>query len=92
MKQFKNDNSDPGQSYEVVVNSQTYIIHSGNTRPCQFSLVKIATMSAITDSIGQGWDGTRDLKYFSKKNNSKRQQKQQLRHISLNSHTLCYQQ
>jgi hypothetical protein len=29
MKQSKNNNPDPGLSYEAVVNSQKYIIHSG---------------------------------------------------------------
>jgi hypothetical protein len=58
------------------MNSQKYVIHSGNTHPLQFSLGKIVTVSAITDSIGQGWDRTRDLKYFNKSNNSEIEQQE----------------
>ncbi len=60
MKQSKNNDSDHGFSFEAVMNSQKYIIHSGNTRTLQFSLGRIAIISTIIDSIGQGWDRTRD--------------------------------
>jgi hypothetical protein len=76
MKQSKNFNSDHGFSYEAVTNSQKYVIHSGNTHPLQLSLGKIAKMSTISDSIGQGWDRTRDLTYFNKSNNSEIQRQE----------------
>jgi hypothetical protein len=51
MKLSNNINSDPGFSYEAVINSQRYIIRSGITHPCLFSLRNIATMSGITAII-----------------------------------------
>ncbi len=51
MKLSNNTNSDPGFSYETVMNSQSCTIHSGITQPRQFSLGNIPTMSGITDSL-----------------------------------------
>jgi hypothetical protein len=59
-----------------LMNSQKYIIHTGITCPCQFSLGNIATMSGITDSIGEGWDTRTVSKYFHEENNSANQQKE----------------
>jgi hypothetical protein len=56
MKLSNNTHSDFGLSYQTVMNNQSYTIHSGITRPRQFSLGNIPTMSGITDSIGEGWD------------------------------------
>jgi hypothetical protein len=56
MKLSNNTNSDSQLSYETVMYNQSYTIHSGITRPCQFSLGNIPTMSGITDSIDEGWD------------------------------------
>jgi hypothetical protein len=50
------NNSVLGFSYGTVMNSQRYIICLENTQPRQFLLEKIPTMSAITDSMGEGWD------------------------------------
>jgi hypothetical protein len=69
MKFFNNTNSDPGFSYETVMNSQSYTIHSGITQPRQFSLGNIPTMSCITDSIGEGWDKRKTSIYFNERNN-----------------------
>ncbi len=69
MKLSNDTNSDSGLSYEIVINNQSYTIHSGITRPCQFSLGNIPTMSGITDSIGEGWDERKILIFFNKKNN-----------------------
>jgi hypothetical protein len=76
MKVSNNNNSDPGFSYVAVMNSQTYIIPSGITRPHQFSLGNIPTMSGITDSIGEGWDTRKISKYFKKENNIANQQEE----------------
>ncbi len=56
MKLSNNTHSDFGLSYQTVMNNQSYTICSGITRPHQFSLGNIPTMSGITDSIGEGWD------------------------------------
>jgi hypothetical protein len=69
MNLSNNTNSDPGFSYETVMNSQSYTIHSGITQPCQFSLGNISTMSSITDSIGEGCDTRKISRYFNKRNN-----------------------
>ncbi len=55
MKLSNNTTSDSGLFYETVMNNQSYTICSGITRPCQFSLGNIPTMSGITDSVGEGW-------------------------------------
>ncbi len=68
MKLSNNTNSDSGLSYETVIDNQSYTIHSGITRPCQFSIGNIPTMSGITDSIGEGWDERKILKFFNKRN------------------------
>jgi hypothetical protein len=78
MKPSNNINSDPGFAYEAVMNSQRYIIHSGITCPCQFSLGNIASMSGITDSIGEGWDTRRASKRFNKENNVANQRQEVL--------------
>jgi hypothetical protein len=76
MKLSNNISSDPGISYEAVMNSQRYIIRSGITCPYQLSLGNISTMSSITDSIGEGWDIRRVSKYFNEENNSANQQQE----------------
>jgi hypothetical protein len=60
MKLSNNTYSDFGLSYQTVMNNQSYTISSGITRPCQFSLGNIPTMSGITESIGEGWDGRKN--------------------------------
>ncbi len=69
MKLSINTNSDSGLSYETVLNNQSYTIRSGITRPCRFSLGNIPTMSGITESIGEGWDERKILKFFNERNN-----------------------
>ncbi len=66
MKLFNNTHSDFGLSYQTVMKNQSYTICSGITRPCQFSLGNIQTMSGITDSVGEGWDD-RKITNFSTK-------------------------
>ncbi len=66
MKLSNNTHSDFELSYQTVMNNQRYTIRSGITRPRQFSLVNIPTMSCITDSIGEGWDGRKIAKFSSK--------------------------
>jgi hypothetical protein len=69
IKLSNNTTSDPGLSYETVMNSQSYTIHSRITRPRQFSLRNMPTMSGITDSVGEGWDKRKISKYFNERNN-----------------------
>jgi hypothetical protein len=56
MKLSNKTHSDFGLSYQTVMNNQSYTICSGITRPCQFVLGNIPTISGITDSVGRGWD------------------------------------
>jgi hypothetical protein len=51
------------------MNNQSYTIRSGITRPCQFSLGNIPTISSIIDSIGEGWDDRKNAKIFNERNN-----------------------
>jgi hypothetical protein len=76
MKLSNNTNSDSGFSYETVMNSQSYTIHSGITRPCQFSLGNVPTMSGITDSVGENWDERKISRYFIERNNIVNQQEE----------------
>ncbi len=69
MKLSNNTYSDVGLSYQAVMNTQSYTIRSGITRPCHFSLGNIPTMSGITDSVGEGWDDRKIAKFFNKRNN-----------------------
>ncbi len=66
MKLSNNTHSDFWLSYKTVMNNQSFTIRSGITRPCQFSLGNIPTMSGITDSVGEGWD-VRKITNFSTK-------------------------
>jgi hypothetical protein len=68
MKLSNNTNSEFGLSYQTVMNNQSYTICSGITRPRQFSLGNIPTMSGITDSVGEGWDDRKIAKFFNKIN------------------------
>jgi hypothetical protein len=69
MKLSNNTHSDFGLSYKTVMNNQSYTICSRITQPRQFSLGNIPTMSGITDSIGEGWDERKIMKFFNKRNN-----------------------
>jgi hypothetical protein len=66
MKLSNNTHSDFGLSYQTVMNNQSYTIRSGITRPGQFSLGNIPTISGITDSVGEGWDDGK-IAFFSTK-------------------------
>jgi hypothetical protein len=61
--------SDFGLSYQTVMNNQSYTIRSGITRPCQFVLGNIPTISGITDSVGRGWDDEKIAHFFNESNN-----------------------
>jgi hypothetical protein len=74
VKLSNNTNSDPGFTYETVMNSQSYTICSGITQPCQFSLGNIPTMSVNTDSVGEGWDTRKIWRFFNEGNNIANQQ------------------
>ena len=76
MKLSNNTHSDFGLSYQTVMSNQSYTIRSGITRPRQFSLGKIPTMSTITDSIGEFWDTRKISNYFNKDNNIASQQEE----------------
>jgi hypothetical protein len=58
-----------GLSYQTVLNNQSYTIRSGITRPCQFVLGNISTISGITDSVGRGWDDKKIAHFFNESNN-----------------------
>ncbi len=69
MKLSNNTHSDFGLAYKTVMNNQSCTICSGITRPRQFSLGNISTMSGITDSVGEGWDERKITKIFNERNN-----------------------
>jgi hypothetical protein len=69
MKLSSNTNSDSGLCYQTVMNSQSYTICLGITRPCRLPLGNIPTMSGITDSVNEGWDERKISKFFNKRYN-----------------------
>ncbi len=44
------------QSYRTILNKKEFIIHNSVTRPVQYSLDTLPTMSTIYDKPGAGWD------------------------------------
>jgi hypothetical protein len=44
------------QSYRTILNKQEIIIHNSVTRPVQYSLYTLPTISTIYDKPGAGWD------------------------------------
>ncbi len=42
------------QSYQTIINNQEFIIHNSVTRPVQYSLYTLPTMSTIYDKPGAG--------------------------------------
>ncbi len=63
MKLSNKTHSDFGLSCQTVLNNQSYTIRSGITRPCQFVLGNIPTISRITDSVGRGWDDEKNAHF-----------------------------
>ncbi len=51
---YKNNDSDQGFSYEVVFDMMKHVVQAGNSCPLQLKLSHISSLSAITDSVGQG--------------------------------------
>jgi hypothetical protein len=70
MKLSNNIDSDFGLSYETIMNSQSYTIRAEITRPCQFPLGNIPTMSGITGFVGEDWHERKFLKIFNRRNNT----------------------
>ncbi len=52
------------QSYQTILNKQEFIIHNSVTRPVQYSLYTLPTMSTIYDKPGAGWDRINPDDYF----------------------------
>ncbi len=52
------------QSYQTILNKQEFIIHNSVTRPVQYSLSTLPTMSTIYDKPGAGWDRIDIDNYF----------------------------
>ncbi len=44
------------QSYQTILNKQEFIIHNSVTRPVQYSLSTMPTMSTNYDKPGAGWN------------------------------------
>ena len=72
---YKNNDSDQGFSYEVVFDMMKHDVQAGNGRPLQLKLSHILSLSAITDSIGQGWNAVKISRYFGDITNDKEKQK-----------------
>jgi hypothetical protein len=67
MKLSNTTYSDFGLLYQTILYNQSYTIHSGNIRPCQFVLGIIPTISGITDNVGRGWDDKKLLVFSMRK-------------------------
>jgi hypothetical protein len=52
------------QSYPTILNKQEFIIHNSVTRPVQYSLYTLPTMSTIYDKPGARWDRINIDDYF----------------------------
>ena len=52
------------QSYQTILNKQEFIIHNSVTRPVQYSLSTMPTMSTIYDKPGAGWNIINTDDYF----------------------------
>jgi hypothetical protein len=52
------------QSYQTILNKWEFIIHNSVTRPIQFSLYTMSTMSSIYDKHGAGWNEINSDDYF----------------------------
>jgi hypothetical protein len=52
------------QAYRTILNKQEFIIHNSVTRPVQYSLSTLHTMSTIYDKSGAGWDRINIDNYF----------------------------
>ena len=76
MKLSNKTHSNFGLSYQTVPNNQSYTICSGITRPCQFVLGNISTISRITDSVGRGWDDEKIAHFFNEGNNIRYRQEE----------------
>ncbi len=53
------------QSYLTILNKHKFIIHNGVTRPVQYSLSTLPTMSTIYEKRGARWDRIDPDDYFS---------------------------
>jgi hypothetical protein len=51
-------------SYRIFCNQNKYITHNTVTRPIQFSLGSLPTISSYTQKLGAGWKGINENKYF----------------------------
>jgi hypothetical protein len=52
------------QSYQTIINNQELIIHNSVTRPVQYFLYTLPTMSTVYDKPGAGWDRIDPDNYF----------------------------
>ncbi len=52
------------QSYQTILNKRQFIIHNSMTRPVQFSLSTMPTMSTIYDKPGARWNEINTDNYF----------------------------
>jgi hypothetical protein len=64
MKLSDTTHSDFDLSCQTVLNNQSYTIHSGNIRPCQFVLGNIPIISGINDNVCRGWDDKKIAHFF----------------------------
>ncbi len=52
------------QSYQTILNKHEFIIHNSVTRPVQYFLFTMPTMSTIYDKPGAGWNRIDTVDYF----------------------------
>ncbi len=62
------DISGHGYSYSAVVASKKITVQPESSRPKQFTLDKMVSMTTITANVGKGWDTPEALNYFNTDN------------------------
>jgi hypothetical protein len=72
---YKTNDFDQGFSYEVIFDMMKHVVQAGISRPLQLKLGHISSLSAITDSVGQGWNSVKILRYFEDITNDEEKQK-----------------
>ncbi len=75
IQRYKNNDSNQGFSYEVVFDMMKHVVQAGNSCQLQLKLSHILSLSAITDSVGQGWNAVKISRHFKDITNDEDKQK-----------------
>ncbi len=79
MKRWKSsDISGHGYSYSALVADKKITVQPESSRPKQFKLEKLVSMTTITATVGKGWDTPEASNYFSADNDDMTDPKENL--------------